>query len=212
MTDKDDFPQISVVSSATASSSMGTLFTVRGSNYIRPPDDHPTYHLIGRVAAEWGHFERTLDRIVWTLSGVTSAQAACLTAQIMGAGPRLRAIVAQLNLRKHSEPEFARYISKINKVLNDSFEPQEKRNRIVHDAWYIDSSCNKPGQFRSWPAKNLQYGINEVDMTEIEKTISDIRQLTKRAEELFERINSDVEASLRKQREGLVSFRPEPGR
>lgn len=171
-------------------------------NYVPPPDDHPIYQLVGRVTIAWGHYEHELDRIISTLSGVNSARIACLTAQMMGAGPRLTSIIAQLNLRKMIEPEFEKYEAKIKALMNTTFNIQEHRNRVVHDAWYIDTNRDKPGQFRRWPRAKLEFGITPVDKAEIEKTVADIKtKLVARAKELFTEINADVAASLKRRGE-----------
>ena len=62
--------------------------------YVRPPDGHEIYNLIGRVAAEWSHLEHILDRSIWKLAKVPGSRGACLTAQMMGVWPRFNAIDA----------------------------------------------------------------------------------------------------------------------
>jgi hypothetical protein len=53
-----------------------------------PPDDHPVYTLIGKVASKWSHLEHTLDLIIWDLAGIEPEKGACITAQMMGAANR----------------------------------------------------------------------------------------------------------------------------
>jgi hypothetical protein len=168
--------------------------------YERPPDDHTIFHLVGRVAAEWARLEYSLDRVIWSLSYTICPRPACLTAQFMGTTPRYRALIAQLRLRSCSEPEFAKYIPRIEKMMTQTYEPQDQRNRIIHDPWLVDVIHDEPAQFRSWPHKDPQYGIRDVDIANIKKTISDVVALRERAEVLFNEINVDVGASLKKQR------------
>jgi hypothetical protein len=40
--------------------------------FSKPPNDHPLYATVGRVAAEWAELEHGLDQIIWRLSGTTS--------------------------------------------------------------------------------------------------------------------------------------------
>jgi hypothetical protein len=188
---------ITAVSSASSMISTGVVIEV--PRWVRPPDDHPIFHLIGRVAASWSALEHVLDRIIWTLLGVISAKGACVTSQLMGSTPRYRTIIAQLTLRKSMEPQFEKYITRVHSLMNATYEPQDKRNMIIHDSWYLDSTRDQPGQFKSWPAKDLRFGINSIDLADIESTLEAIRALSDRAEALFSEINADVAASKRKQ-------------
>lgn len=170
-------------------------------NYERPPEEHPIFHAVGRVTVAWARLEHALDRIIWILSHTISPRTACITAQLMGATPRYRAILAQLRLRSYKEREFGKYIQRFEKLMQKTYEPQERRNRIIHDPWLVDTIHDAPAQFRSWPHKDPQYGIVDVDMKNINKTISDIESITNQIESLFADINSDVATSLEKQRQ-----------
>jgi len=158
-------------------------------DYCRPSDDHPVFHYIGRVAAEWSRLEHALDRIIWVLAGVISSKGACITSQQLGAAARYRVIQGQLRLRILKEPDFAEHLERVEDLMRHSYEPQEKRNRIIHDTWYADSVENAPGQFRSWPHKNPQFGIRSVDYIDIEQTIFAARSLAEKVEALYEDIN-----------------------
>jgi hypothetical protein len=196
-------PQLAISSSsASVSVSPQTVFTdqdlffpaISEGGYQRLNDDHPVYHLIGRVTAEWSHLEHVLDRILWHLLGVKPEQAACVTGQLIGTGPRYRAIIAQLTYLKIREPNAEKYIGRVNK-LNDAIHgPQEKRNRIVHDEWFADHREEQLAQFRAWPAKDLRFGISPVLRAEIESTVVAIRKLTDRAEQLFKDIRAHIKA------------------
>ena len=89
-----ELPPISGTLHATleGATSVATVVT-----FNKPPDDHPIYALVGRVAAEWSELEHQLDEIIWRLSGTSSSQAARLTSQMMGHFPRFNTILALLN-------------------------------------------------------------------------------------------------------------------
>jgi hypothetical protein len=63
------------------------------------PDNHPIYTLVGRAASAWAHLEHTLDLIIWDLIGLDPKRIACVTAQIIGATNRYRAIESLLSHR-----------------------------------------------------------------------------------------------------------------
>ena len=188
---------ITVVSSTSALAAE----SVTAFNYVQPPANHPIYNLIGRVAAGWSNLEHELDRIIWLLLPAVSPEAGCVTSQLMGATPRYRTIIAQLTLkhRQTSEPAFQKFIGRANDLMQQTYEPQEKRNRIIHDAWYFDTSRDRAAQFRSWPAKDLRFGINPVDLAEIEATLDKIDALYRKAEKLFSEISAVIQASSEKQ-------------
>jgi len=96
----------------TAISDTGLVITQanvygRDNTFVRPPENHSVYNLIGRIAVEWSYLEHTLDRIIWKLSKVPGSRGACLTAQMMGVWPRFNAIEALLtqNSDKFLKPE-----------------------------------------------------------------------------------------------------------
>jgi len=113
----------------------------------------------------------------------------------MGVTPRCRAIIAQLTLRTRRNPGFDKYIARVNRLLTSSYEPQDKRNRIIHDAWYIDQSQNQPAQFKTWPHKDLRFGINAVDFADIESTLKAIKDLSDRASAILRDVRADIEAN-----------------
>lgn len=180
----------SVVSSTTAI--ITTSHTWAGREYVTPPPDHGIYQLIGRVASGWSRLEHALDRIIWTLAETLYPDGACITSQLMGATARYKVIIAQLNLRATQDARFGIFLPKIHKLMQSSYNPQEKRNRIIHDAWYLDAEEEAPGQFRSWPHKDPQFGVRTVDLDDIETTISDAASLSETAEGLFDEIEQVI--------------------
>ena len=168
--------------------------------YKSPSDNHPIYSLVGRVAAEWALYEHNLDKIIWSLAGLNSVQGACITAQMMGAMPRLNAIKAQLTLRAALDPAFAKHLTRVNKLTGHTRDPQEDRNRIIHDVWLSDDASQATAQFRAWPRNQLEYGIRDVDITKINNTLTAIGKLIGDATTLRIYIIADAGASLRKQR------------
>jgi len=157
-------------------------------------------NLIGRVAAGWSNLEHELDRIIWLLLPAMSPEAGCVTSQLMGATPRYRTIIAQLTLkhRQTSDRSFEKFISRTNSLMQETYEPQEKRNRIIHDAWYFDTLRDRAAQFRSWPAKDLRFGINPVDLTDIETTLTKIDALRQKVEKLYIDIEAVIPPSTEK--------------
>jgi hypothetical protein len=177
-------------------------FVIRQSE--RPPETHAIYSFVGQVASEWAHLEHTLDIIIWELATISQPDGACITAQLMGVAPRYRTLIAQLTHRSKTQPQFARFITKVNTLTGSSHDPQERRNRIVHDPWYVTFESGfglltRPlseqiSQFKSMPSKDLKFGIVEADLEQIKKTITDIKNLSAKAEVLKNEISDELEA------------------
>src|SRR5262245_50287134 len=191
MTDKPDHVDISVVSSS--SSATVVLGSVVRIGPEKPPPEHPIYSYVGRVASEWAHVEHTLDQIIWQLAGTQEKQGACITAQVNGAYNRCKAIIALL---KAQQSEAAtRLVSRVNDLANTSNGPNEKRNRIVHDPWYIYTDRAQVGQFRSMAHKHWEYGIYPVDLEALQDALQSIKEFADRVSHLQRDIAAKLKAT-----------------
>lgn len=156
--------------------------------WIKPPKDHEVYSLIGRVIAEWGHFENVLDEIICDLTQLDPKRGACLTAQLMGAWPKLNSIRALLHYWIAYNSAFTGILKKLNKFSGDCHVPSERRNRIVHDAWMFEVSPEAKGkvvgQHRAMPKSKPTYGIEDVDVASLTKLVADIQACTAGAIEI----------------------------
>ena len=154
----------------------GTYIIVRTKSGLRTfsrlPAEHPFYGLVGRVAAEWAHLEHMLDLIIWELAQFDSQRASCVTGQMVGHAPRLRAIMA-LGIARGLNPKL---IERANTLMGKIGGLAPKRNRIVHDAWYLADGADLPAQFKSISEKDNTFGLRPIDKTEIDKIIGDIRK------------------------------------
>jgi hypothetical protein len=173
--------------SSTAASTTTLMFELKGFTtqplrHERPPEDHLIYPLVGRVASEWAHLERLLDLIIADLGPLPSPRMACITAQLMGIWPRINSILALLAQRSVLEPKLQDYIKRFRALGNDSRDASERRNRIIHDPWYVDKETAETAQQKSMPKddKNyrLQYGIKQVDRKEIDELLGEIKKIT----------------------------------
>jgi hypothetical protein len=164
--------------------------------FTPPPDDHPIYHLVGRVAAEWARLEHSLDRIIWGLASLNPASGACITAQIMGASPRYITIESQLTHESQGNDVLKPFIKKIRSLSGmKHLRLSNARNRIVHDPWYVRTSDGQTAQRRSMPKDDRIYGLLDRDKNDIEDTIREIIAQTERIED-FRR---DLARALRRQ-------------
>jgi hypothetical protein len=156
--------------------------------HIRPPENHEIYAPVGRVSSDWAHLEHLLDLIIADLAPLPSPRMACVTAQLMGIWPRINSIIALLTQRSVSERKFEKYIKHAKALGNDSRDVSERRNRIIHDPWYVDQNAATTAQQKSMPKEDktyrLQYGIKNADRREIEETLSEIARISTEVEKL----------------------------
>jgi len=147
--------------------------------------------LVGHIASEWAHLEHILDEIIWNLSKIDQKKGACVTAQLMGTGPRCRAIVSLCTISGIDDE----MIAKVRSFMGSCERASEHRHRIVHDPWYVDTGTQKPAQFKSMPFRGIktsgpQYGITEADAAQIDKTLNDVRELVSEATTLKSAISA----------------------
>jgi hypothetical protein len=183
---------------AAVSSALGisALFRV----FRRAPDGHPIYQIVGQVASEWAHLEHTLDTLIWRLASINHADGSCITAQLMGATPRYRTLIAQLTHRAKREPSLKRFIKSVTGLMNKTYDIQEQRNRIIHDPWYAEPTASlfghgPPAQFKSMPAKGLEFGITDIDLESTKKTLERVKDLSAKVSQLMLDVTDELKSS-----------------
>lgn len=142
------------------------------------PPKHAFYEIIGRVASEGAQLEHLLDEIIWENSGTDKETAACITSQLMGAPSRYHA-VELLCLRFGLSEDLRKLIRTLE---GQTSAVAEARNRIVHDAWYVEEDTKEASQFRAMPYKKPnqgKFGLVPIDQAEIDKTIAEYHRLQK---------------------------------
>lgn len=181
---KDDSPKVHKLKASDLVTAGAEIFPPTIRVYDRLPEDHPFYAMVGRVASEWSHVEHSLDLIIWNLLGTSQSEAACVTSQIMGVGPRCKAIINLV--RFHGlPPEIEKAL---RRFMSDSFSAAEWRARWIHDPWYIETGTNNPGQFRAMPYIDPRYGHQDISQDELIETLAHIRELRDRANGLRQEI------------------------
>jgi hypothetical protein len=164
----------------------------------KPADDHQIYSLVGRVASEWSHVERRLDVIIWNLAGVDHEKGACITAQMLGAYNRCKAIIALLKLlQQKTGKDLSKLINLATDLSNTQNGPNEKRNRIVHDPWLSrQTDTATVAQFKAMAHKDWKYGVYPVDLVTVEDALVSIGQFDERVK----KFQGDIFALLKSSR------------
>jgi hypothetical protein len=148
------------------------------------------YAAIGKVATKWAALEAEIDIRTVLLAGFDADTGACLTAQIAGPARKLDAYIALARLRGASDDT----MKKLGKFLEQTFSIGEKRNRIVHDQWYVFPS-GPAIRFEITARKKLIMRHEKHTTEDINQTIAAIAALIDRLDAIDKLVWADVQAS-----------------
>ncbi|WP_428660456.1 hypothetical protein [Reyranella sp.] len=141
------------------------------------PDSSPIYAIVGRIASRWGKLEWEVDRLSWLLAGLRRDEpGACMTAQILGIHNKLRALISLARLNEAPQS----IIDDLNKFSNEAIPITMKRNRAVHDSWWMGAKTKKVGQLRLTADKRLDYRWKEITEEEMIGIESDVKKLAQK--------------------------------
>ena len=147
-------------------------------------DFEPYFVAMGRVANAYSQLEFTINDAIWELANVERAIGVCLTAQMIGPGPRNRCLLALLNLRKAPKP----ILDQFNVISKKIEGLAAQRNRYVHDPFVLNEDTGEIHRMEASADKSISYGFMDADVTkltalveQIEKTGNEFNQLYLRA-------------------------------
>lgn len=89
----------------------------------------PFVRALGVLSLSWSQVEYHLNDFIWFLTNLNRQFGACITAQLIGPGPRIRSIVALMKLRGVSDD----LIKEFNSLSADIESAGRQRNRWAHD-------------------------------------------------------------------------------
>jgi hypothetical protein len=138
--------------------------------FVRFPNGDPHYGAIGEVATNWAFLERTVDEAIWELLQNDERLSACLTAQLMGFAPRMKALIALFNLRGITDKDH----KALQTTFDKSNELAQRRNRIVHDPWLVSQATNSTVTYRAHVPNKLR-----LELAFIPHTLEAINKLAK---------------------------------
>ena len=173
---------VAVSSTATATVMYGGIIWKSANLPSQPPPEHPIYSLVGQVASSWAHIDHLLDILIWQLADVDAQAGACITSQIGGTYGRFRAVIALLRFhQQRTNKNLRALIDKATELSQKANNYGEGRHRTVHDPWYeYPNSADQTAQFRTMPHKDPKYGIQAVDLNDVNSTLDDIKKFSDR--------------------------------
>jgi len=126
---------------------------------------------VGRIATMWGDLEFAVNQSIWELANVEPSVGACLTAQLVTIGSRMRALLALLHFRD-AEDELLKEFSRLDNKIEGL---GRQRNRWVHDP----VALGRGGELRRIHVtadKRLDYAVKDADLVEMHELHVKIRE------------------------------------
>lgn len=155
----------------------------------------PILKSIGYVATGWARLEHSINRVIWSLASMDDKDGACVTAQIPGLLPRMRALIALAH--RHGCGDVL--LKDLNKFSSRIDGLARKRNRIVHDPWYVKSDGSQFGRLEITADRRLVFEVQPETPTEVLLVASDIAEAGVDFGKLHDRIKAEVVDSLKGQ-------------
>lgn len=139
--------------------------------------------LIGMVAAHWSMLERSIDFAIWEFSELHPKIGACLTAQIQSVRQKLVTLETLVDLRGQEQKEDV--IKKIRRLQQEAELPSRRRNRVVHNPFYMNPDDKSISIWRLTADRKLIFDDEVLTEKELEDLINDITRLMNRFSGIF---------------------------
>jgi hypothetical protein len=160
-----------------------TKMTVEAVDELLEKHLPPYYDSVGRIAYVWSMLEHALDRIIWDLADTNQVLGACMTTQMNGPSPRIRALLALLEVRGWPDP----LIKRVKKFDGDARKWQEERNRAVHDPFFVTLN----GNVRRQRTATIN---NKVVLDRYEPSLSSMQEVFEQSRRLLLDLNDILDA------------------
>lgn len=137
---------------------------------------------IGQISVGWAAFEHVLDRVIWHLSGLPPRTAAdTITKSLVGHGRRFKEIRCRWNALASSKASLLAW----DKLEIAATPVSHRRNRVIHDAWFLEKDSKTPAQWRGMPKHDPQFGMIAIAPSDLDRLIDDIEDLKVQASHLL---------------------------
>ncbi|MCK1284942.1 hypothetical protein IVB41_13560 [Bradyrhizobium sp. 44] len=183
------------------------------------PEFEPLYSALGKLSRYWAGFEYILNDSIWELANVERFAGTCMTAQLIGLGPRFRCLASLFELRGVSQ----KLIKAFNSLSSEAEGVAGQRNRFIHDMIVLNSQDRKLYRVETTADRKLRHDFMLVDLAAVEKLVTSIGDLADRFDLLFDVVmaetppwpraqyeESDGIRRERNQRRGLNSLSSKP--
>ena len=158
------------------------------------PDEH--YTALGKVADAWADLEFELDQLIWQLLQIPQALGACVTSQMIGLGPRIRALRSLVHLWEVSQ----HLANKLGKFEGETAPLVDKRNRAIHDKRLINWKTQEVVRFQVTAKGKLVFEQKPESIALLSRLRSDIYAAIDRFATIRNQIRDEIASSDKKRR------------
>jgi hypothetical protein len=137
---------------------------------------------VGRIAGIWAQLEFIINQAIWELANVEVGVGACLTAQIVIIGSRMRALLSLLDYRGASESN----LKLLRKLTRDIEGLGRQRNRWVHDPASLETDTGILKRVNVTADQRLDFKFYQTNIREMDRLHADIRDAIQKFTALFE--------------------------
>ena len=150
----------------------------------------PSDHLaaVGLVATAWAMFEFQIDFSSLQLGKIPQSAGVCLTAQVIGPGRKLDAYIAIARLRGANK-----FMEELDKFARNAIQIGERRNRVVHDAWYL-TGRSVPKRLEITARRILKAGFVESGTLQLIDLAVEIHDISNRFQDIHKRVMASIDA------------------
>jgi hypothetical protein len=172
------------------------------------PEFEPLYLALGKLSRHWAAFEYVLNDSIWELANVERFAGTCMTAQMIGPGPRFRCLASLFELRGVS----CELVRALNSLSSEGEGVAGRRNRFIHDLIVLNENDRKLYRVETTADRKLRHDFMIVDLEAVGKLATKIGDLSDRFDTLFDRVIAETPPLPRTQYEQSLGIRRERNR
>jgi hypothetical protein len=148
----------------------------------------PYFTSIGKVSNAFSHLEFSINDAIWELANVERSAGVCMTAQMIGPGPRNRCLLALLKLRGASQT----ILDEFNKIGKKIEGLGARRNRYAHDPMAFDPLRGQIQRLEATADKHVRYEFIDAEVEKIYELVEDIHKADDAFDELYLRAVAEL--------------------
>jgi hypothetical protein len=164
-------------------SESGVLAMTDLPDYPHDPRLTPLFTAVGIVATAYAQLEFSMNDAIWELANVSRKAGLCMTAQMIGPGPRCRCLAALLELRQ-APPELYQEFNRISKEIEGV---AARRNRYMHDYLVINQETGEIARVEGTADRRIKYGFMQTEINELNQLVNDIDKINGQFDAFYER-------------------------
>ncbi len=146
------------------------------------------YKSIGSVAVIWAVLELRINYAIWELANLNKQAGACITAQIIAPGPRMKALISLVHFRGGNDG----LLKALNKFSVKLDGLARRRNRVVHDPWSVKEGTGEIERMEITADRKLVFELKTEDAASVDEIYDEIDAALKEFASLWRRISREL--------------------